>query len=70
MYGIHINPHTQNYIAKTFNNGIVPQIEETSTVYLVTDDDHPNQIVLTEEFYRELSSGTLYMRITDHLKNR
>jgi hypothetical protein len=51
MTVIHINGTTQQYIADNFNEGVVPQLEQEDTYYLVTDgEDNPNLIVSSEDY--------------------
>ncbi len=58
MIVIHINMTTQQYIADTYNNGVVPEYGVVDGVYtgednyyLVPDDGTPNSIVSSEEYW-------------------
>ncbi len=58
MLVIHINATTQNHIADTYNNGVIPEYGVVDGVqtgednyYLVTDDDTPNKVVSCVEYW-------------------
>jgi predicted transcriptional regulator len=51
MKAININQTTQRYIAEMYNKGVVPQIEEEPTYYIVVNDG-PNLIVDRHEYVR------------------
>ncbi len=58
MIVIHINTTTQQYIADTYNDGVIPEYGVVDDVYtgednyyLVTDDDTPNKIVSCVEYW-------------------
>lgn len=46
-----INKNTQNYIAKMYNDGVIPQIENFKTYYIVLEDE-PNIIVSHDEYLK------------------
>jgi len=64
MKAIHINEHTLNYIAKTHNDGVVPELEGdsyyTRSYYLVKDDG-PNEIVSAKEFISVMAAGPIFI---------
>lgn len=51
MRAININKTTQGYIAEMYNEGVVPQIEEEPTYYIVVDDG-PNLIVNRHDYVK------------------
>lgn len=55
MYAVHINEHTQKWIGRKFNEGVVPELEGDSyftRAYYLVKDDGPNEIVSVHDFNR------------------
>lgn len=54
-YAIHINEYTQKFIAKMFNDGVLPEIEGGSYYersYYLVHEDLPNDIVSVADFQK------------------
>ena len=57
MYAVHINEHTQKWIGRTLNEGVVPELEGDSyytRAYYLVKDDGPNEIVSFDDFWNGL----------------
>lgn len=58
MYLIPIKDTNKDFIAKHFNHGVVPLVEENPTFYLISEDGNHNRIVNAETYLN-------YVRDTD-----
>lgn len=50
MYAIQITKDTVDFIAKFFNDGVVPKLEAGNTYFIFGDDSRPNEIITEQEF--------------------